>query len=114
MIRFTAVDILLAELPFTTGVSRKIRPVLVMLDTGDEDVTVAPVTTSTAASLDSVPLQDFRQAGLVKPSAVRLHKVTTIHKQRALTRLGHLSSEDFAQVSRKWQELFVAWHEREP
>ncbi|MBI3693822.1 MAG: type II toxin-antitoxin system PemK/MazF family toxin [Acidobacteria bacterium] len=110
MIRYTAGDILLAELPFTSEASRKIRPVLVMLDTGDEDVTVAPITTSSRTGAEMVLLMEFRAAGLLKPSKVRLHKTTTIHKGRTLAKLGSLSRGDFAKVAQKWRQLFTAWH----
>ena len=69
MIRYTVGDILLADLP--------------------EDVTVAPVSTSSAADPHAVRLREFRQAGLLKPSTVRLLKTTAI--------------------SRKWLRLFAAW-----
>ena len=88
MTKYTAGDVLLAELPFTSGESRKIRPVVVILDTGDEDVTVAPITTSIAAAAESIPLKEYREAGLLKPSAIRLHKIATIHKTRTRARLG--------------------------
>ena len=109
MIRYTAGEILLAELPFTSGTSRKIRPVLVVLDTGDEDVMVAPVTTSPATTPGSVAVSDFREAGLVKPSVVRLHKIATIHKSRTLSRLGQLSPSDFSRAARLWRQVFAAW-----
>ena len=90
---------------------RKIRPVLVMPDTGDEDVTVAPITTSLTTVPGSVPLKQFREAGLLKPLAVRVQIITTLYKERALTRLGRLSSGDFAQIAAKWQELFARWEQ---
>ncbi len=107
--RYTAGDILLAQLPFTSEASRKIRPVLVMLNTGDDDVTVAPITTSPAAVPEAISLKRYRQAGLVKPSTVRLHKITTIYKERLLARLGRLAPADFDEVARTFSRTFVMW-----
>jgi len=68
-------DLVLVEFPFT-GPGTKLRPALVVLDSGDADVVLARVTTPPY----DIHLTDWRQAGLLAPSFVRLHKLATLSK----------------------------------
>lgn len=100
-------DVILADLPFIDGSGVKRRPLLVLIDTGDSDVIVAPITSQSAQSRFEVILRDWHLGGLAQPSVVRVHKVTTIGK-RAVTRLlGTLSSRDWAQVQARVQQLWT-------
>ena len=50
---------------------------MVIVDTGDADILVARVTTQSGQSDHDVPIEDWRGAGLLAPSIVRLHKLAT-------------------------------------
>ena len=74
-------DILLLSFPFT-GVGAKSRPALVLLDTGDDDVMVAKVTSQSLLTQYDVEFENWQQAGLKVASGVRLHKIATLEKIR--------------------------------
>ena len=101
-------DVVIMELPFTAGTGSKRRPTLVLIDTGDADMIVAPITSRASQGAFDVPLIDWQQDGLALPSVVRVHKPVTTEKSRVERRLGVLTSDDWARVRAKVQELWAA------
>jgi mRNA interferase MazF len=90
MTNYQAGDVVLVDFPFTAGTQSKLRPALVLLDAGDADILVARITTQTVKTSYDVLLTDWRQAGLLAPSAVRLHKLVTVEKILVNRVLGRL------------------------
>ncbi|MEG3970100.1 MULTISPECIES: type II toxin-antitoxin system PemK/MazF family toxin [unclassified Microcoleus] len=74
-------EVLLLALPFADVTTSKLRPVLVLLDAGDEDIVVARVTSQTNRTVFDVEIVEWEQAGFLRSSVVRLHKVNTIEKR---------------------------------
>ena len=70
--------------------------------------------TSTVEFGESVPHQGFldlalsrwQEAGLEKPSTIRLSRVVTIEKSLLKVRIGKLSNEDLSLVRKTWNEEF--------
>ena len=56
-------DLVLVEFPFTVSGPGKLRPALVVLDTGDADILLARVTTQAQASSWDVIISGWQQAG---------------------------------------------------
>ena len=89
-------------MPFTDAVERRVRPNLVLIDTGDDDIVVARVTARVTGQpprdrFDIVVI-DLASAGLTIPSVVRTHKLTTIEKRAVRQKLGELSRSDWLRV----------------
>jgi mRNA interferase MazF len=98
---FSTGDVLFVEIAFSGSVGSKRRPVIV-LSTSDYNrsgskVIVAGVTSNLAPPprFGDVILQDWSQAGLLKPSAVR-GLVTTVDRTEVVRTLGALTERDFA------------------
>ena len=108
-INYQAGELLLMDFPFTTGTQFKARPALVLLDAGDADLLVARITSQSVGTSYDVSLTDWRQAGLLSPSSVRLHKLVTSAKFRVIRVLGRLEPGDRQKVSTVLQQLFGAW-----
>lgn len=72
----------------------KLRPALVLLDSGDDDFVGAPVTSRPRVSDFDVSIQDWSVAGLNVPSTVRVHKLTVLAKNEIVRRLGDLAAHD--------------------
>jgi len=87
-------EIVLLSFPFADATRVKRRPALVLLDTGDEDIVVARVTSQVAQRPFDVELVEWRRAGLLLPSVVRVHKVATLEKRLVEQRLGALTASD--------------------
>ncbi len=107
MITYQPGEIILAELPFIADSGAKRRPLLVLIDTGDADLIVAPISSQRAQSRFEVTLQEWWRAGLEYPSVVRVHKVTTTGKKLITRTLGTLSPRDWAQVQATVRQLWA-------
>jgi len=108
-ITYQAGELLLVDFPFTVSGASKLRPALVMLDTGDADILLARVTTQLRTGPFDIPLTDWQQAGLLAPSVVRVHKLASIAKSRIQKRLGALTSVDRQKFASVLRQLFSAW-----
>jgi mRNA interferase MazF len=102
-------DVILVAFPFSSGSSAKARPAMVVLDTGDNDVVVARITTQLRPTPCDVVLIDWQGAGLLAPSMIRLHKLATLEKGLVHRALGSLQAPDRAQVAAVLQQTFVTW-----
>ena len=87
-------DILLLRMQFHQTQGSKIRPALVLLDTGDEDFVASPVTSQPRSSEYDLALADWKAAGLNVPSWARVHKLTVLPKADVVRKLGSCSRYD--------------------
>lgn len=67
---------------------------MVLLDTGDADIVVAPISSRSHGSPYDVAIPQWRAAGLVRSSFVRLHKANTVQRSSIHSRLGALHQHD--------------------
>jgi mRNA interferase MazF len=104
-------DLVLVDFPFTSGAGQQhaTRPALVILDTEDDDVVVARVTRQTHSTPHDIPITDWRGAGLLAASIVRLHKLATLEKDLIHRRLGSLQPLDRTQVSQAMRQTWGTW-----
>lgn len=96
-------EIWLADIPFTSGVASKRRPVLVLWEDA-ADVVVAAVTTAAPRSPTDVALQDWPAEGLVVPSTVRLSRLDCLEQVLLRRPLGTISVSDAARVKTAWSQ----------
>lgn len=73
-------EVVLIRMQFHQTQGSKVRPALVLLDTGDDDFVAAPVTSQLRTSEFDFALADWRAAGLNVPSFARVHKLTVLPK----------------------------------
>ena len=92
--RFERGDVVLLVFPFSSGSGAKQRPALVLFDSGDQDVLGARVTTAEGETDFDVAIENWKEAGLLAPSTVRLHKLATVEKNLVRRRLGWVSPSD--------------------
>ena len=85
---------------------RKQRPALVILDTGDDDVVLAPITSKERDGRGDDRIKNWGQASLLSTSWVRLAKVACINKEDIVRKLGRLSSGDVRNVVSVWDKLY--------
>lgn len=99
-------DVVLVHFPQSGTTARKQRPGIVVLDIGDADLVIAPVTSQTRIQSGDMPLSDLSGTGLIRNSWVRLAKVATLLKSDLVRPLGRLSSPDRNQLAQNWQVLY--------
>ena len=102
-------DVVLVKFPFTSGAGSKPRPALVILDTGDDDLLVARITTHSSLASFDVAIIDWRGAGLLAPSNARLHKLATLEKSDIHRTLGHLQATDRQSVAAVLRCMLDRW-----
>ncbi len=101
-------EVLLLSFPFVDAAGSKRRPALVLIDTGDEDIIVARITSQIAPTDFDVELAEWQQAGLLLRSYVRVHKVATLEKRLVERKLGKLTPTDWAKVKAKIQQIWAS------
>lgn len=96
-------DVVIVSFPFTSAAVAKRRPAVVVsaaaMNDGLLDVILLPIT-SRLLPIGAIPqlvLQDWRSAGLLKPSAVKPNFFTFLQSQVVRT-LGTLSNADVASL----------------
>jgi len=97
-------DIVLLEFPYTKPSDSKKRPALIILDTGDEDIIAARITTQIFNIHYDVLIRDWQNTNLLSPSVIRCHKIATLEKSLILRKLGTLSEQDFVNFKNTFNE----------
>lgn len=87
-------EVVLIRMQFHQAAGAKIRPALVLMDSGDEDFVAAPITSQPRLSEFDLVIADWRLAGLNVPSTVRVHKLTVLAKADIVRRLAVCSNAD--------------------
>lgn len=65
-----------------------------LLDTGDDDIVAAPVTSRARISEYDLAIQNWEAAGLNAPSTIRVHKLTVLPKGAIARNLGRMTTPD--------------------
>jgi mRNA-degrading endonuclease toxin of MazEF toxin-antitoxin module len=98
--------VVLVYFPQSGITTKKQRPGVVVLDIGDADLVIAPVTSKPRHQAGDLPVAQLSGSGLIKPSWVRLAKVATLLKTDLVRVLGRLSDGDRKQVAQYWQKIY--------
>lgn len=75
MINYKFGEIVLVDFPESGAIHRKRRPALVILDIGDVDIVLSPITTKERSGRGDYKLRDWSSSGLLRDSWVRLAKI---------------------------------------
>jgi mRNA interferase MazF len=104
---FSPGDVLLVPVVFTDGSGHKKRPVVIVYDSGDADLLVAPVTSQAARSGRDVPVDNWQRAGLRLPSIVRIEKLATVEKSTVVRKMGHFAPDDWEKMKMVLKQFFA-------
>jgi mRNA interferase MazF len=88
------------------GGDKKQRPALVILDTGDDDIVLAPITTTERKSKGDYKIKNWQQSGLLLDSWVRLAKIACLSKSDIYKQLGIFSVVDKKHTISVWNKLY--------
>ena len=75
---------------------------MVLFDLG-ADILIARMTSIPHSETYDIPVRDWQQAGLLKPSTVRLARLVTIERSLLLKQLGILTAFDRDLIVTLWQ-----------
>jgi mRNA interferase MazF len=96
-------EVFICQFPFTSGAGSKVRPALLLFDL-QQDAIICRVTSISRSEPLDVPLNDWRKAGLLRPSVARLDRIVTAEKTVLLRCLGTLSVADLENVRNTWNQ----------
>jgi mRNA-degrading endonuclease toxin of MazEF toxin-antitoxin module len=108
-------DVALVRFPFTELAATKKRPALVLARTARSTrnrlTTLAMITSQVEALrlVGDVLLEDWRSAGLLHPSLLRLAKVATVDEDLIEKIIGNISALDADSARRAFRSVFSAW-----
>ena len=108
-------EVALVRFPFTDLAAAKKRPALVLVRTmrspRNRLATVAMITSQVEAlKLDGdVLLADWKAAGLLHPSLLRLAKIATIDEHLIDKTIGRLSARDLKTTRQAFRRVFATW-----
>ena len=106
MTTFEFGDVVLVNFPQSGTAARKQRPGVVVLDIGDADLVIAPVTSRARLQPGDIALSSLMGTGLLKPSWMRLAKVATLLKRDVVRSLGRMPGADRNSLAQAWQTLY--------
>lgn len=105
MTRYKFGDVVFAAFYQTDG-NKKQRPAFVVLDTGDDDIVLAPITTTERKSKGDYKIKNWQQSGLLLSSWVRLAKIVCLSKRDIHRELGIFSVNDKKQIVSIWNKIY--------
>jgi mRNA-degrading endonuclease toxin of MazEF toxin-antitoxin module len=97
----------LVDFPQSDSGQHKRCPALIILDIGDADVVLAPITTKEQSGHGDYKLRDWQAGGLLRESWVRVAKIACLKKSDITRRLGRLTDHDKDIVSKLWQKVYA-------
>jgi mRNA interferase MazF len=99
-------EVVMVHFPQSGTRARKQRPGMVLLDIGDADIVIAPITSKSRTQAGDISLTDLTGTGLIRQSWIRLAKVVTLLKSDLVRKLGRLPDSDRRSLAQDWQRLY--------
>ncbi len=99
-------DVVLVRFPQLGKRATNQRPGVVVLDIGDADIVIAPITSQPRSQTGDIQIDSLHGSGLLRTSWIRLAKVATLLKGDVIRTLGRLSSKDRTLITQNWQKVF--------
>ena len=98
-------DVYICLFPFTSGREVKPRPVLVLRDL-EPDCLICRITSVLHQGFLDLAIAYWKEAGLEKPSIIRLSRLVTVEKSLLKRRIGRLAPDDLNLARATWNEQF--------
>ncbi len=99
-------DIVVLKFPYSDFSGIKIRPAIVLKNTGDSDLITARITSSFPTSSFDLPIEGWQYCNLHKPSVIRMHKIITIQDSVIIELIGSLNDSDIAKLNVLLEEFW--------
>ena len=106
MITYKFGDVLLIDFLQSSNGQKKKRPSLVVLDIGDSDIVLAPITTVKRTGSGDCNLKDWSNSGLLRDSWIRLAKIACLSKDDVIRKLGQVPDNDKEMIQITWNKLY--------
>jgi len=98
--------VILLKIDFHQAEGSKVRPAVVLFDSGDDDFMAAPITSRRREIEYDLESRSWRAAGLNVPSFIRVHKLTVLAKSAVRRNLNRLADSDCQALRRVLARMF--------
>ncbi|MGB9858961.1 MAG: type II toxin-antitoxin system PemK/MazF family toxin [Moorellaceae bacterium] len=98
MTSYSPGDVVLVPFPFSDLRGAKKRPALVLAIIDHRRELVCVMLTSSPYGWNEVPVRHWKEAGLLKPTVARVHRLFTLETALVLEKQGSVDLEDFREV----------------
>jgi mRNA interferase MazF len=98
MTNYNPGDVLLLPFPFSDVSNTKRRPALVLAVAEKWGELICTMLTSSPQYYNEVVISMWKEAGLLKPTVARVHRLFTIDAQLVIKTLGTLQTNDFEKI----------------
>ena len=85
---------------------KKKRPAFVVLDVGDDDIVLAPITTKERKGKGDYKIKNWQEGGLLLESWIRLSKIACLSKNDIEYSLGKMTAYDKRKIVSAWREVY--------
>ena len=99
-------DIVLIKFPFTDLSGNKLRPALVLFDSGNDIIVAFISSVLSEKFIGDIPLVKSNENGLKKESVLKLSKLATLSKNLVAGKIGVLSANEIMQVNNGLLKMF--------
>ena len=99
-------DVILIKFPFTDLSGNKLRPALVLLDSGNDIIVAFISSVLSEKFIGDIPLVRSNENGLKKESVLKLSKLATLSKNLVAGKIGVLSANEIMQVNNELLKMF--------
>ncbi|OSS41403.1 hypothetical protein DESAMIL20_956 [Desulfurella amilsii] len=107
MMKYAFGDVVVVSFPFTNLDKTIRRPALVLIDTGDEDIVVARITTHKHNEEMELEIENYREKGLLLSSFVRFNKIATLNRKDMYKKIGELSPSEVKKARKILRKMFL-------
>jgi mRNA interferase MazF len=109
MTRFEPGDVILVPFPFSDLTGVKKRPALVLADIEDGHEVICLMLTSVELKSEKheYSIINWKEAGLLKPSIARIHRLFTLHRNMVNKKLGRLVEEEYITIIQRVIDLLA-------
>ena len=98
-------DVVLIDFSQSDGKKKK-RPALIILDTGDSDIVVVPITTKKRNGAGECQIKNWQDGGLLLASWIRLAKISCLAKSDIDRPLGSITNHDKRKMISLWKKIY--------
>jgi len=91
-------DIVIIAFPYTNLNNSVVRPAMVLMDNGDEDIIVAKITSKKRDLRSVIEVHNWKSKNLTRFSYVRLSKIATLNRRDIKKKISSLDDEDIVRA----------------
>lgn len=102
-------SVCIARINFVESARAKYRPVVVLSQGYGEHkiLAIGPISSSSKTEAVDVDIKNLVRAGLIRPSTIRIHRISTMLSSELVKQIGELSADDLKVVKGQLRKYLI-------